>query len=262
METLEGGRQGDILRDGNRVYRPAGAWTHTVHALLRYVRQQGFIQVPEPLGIDELGREVVSYLPGDVSDSTLRDNHRSTATLISAAKLLQHYHQATENFQVSVEQPANWQLAPRTPAEVICHGDYAPYNVVYSNDLAVGMIDFDTAHPGPRVWDVAYALYRWVPFSCPSNAGVDGTIDQQMERARVFCNAYDVNDSDRLDLVPVMIDRLQTMINYIVEQAAAGDNKFQDDIEAGHVRVYERDMEYIDQHRKAIHSALLPSTTT
>ena len=41
-----------------------------------------------------------------------------------------------------------WQLSGRYPIEVICHGDYAPYNVVLNGKQAVGIVDFDTAHPG------------------------------------------------------------------------------------------------------------------
>ncbi len=28
-----------------------------------------------------------------------------------------------------------------------------------------GLIDFDTASPGPRVWDLAYLAYQLVPFT-------------------------------------------------------------------------------------------------
>ncbi|MGI4776165.1 MAG: phosphotransferase [Janthinobacterium lividum] len=32
----------------------------------------------------------------------------------------------------------------------MCHGDFAPHNVVYSKDQAIGIIDFDVCHPAPR----------------------------------------------------------------------------------------------------------------
>ncbi|WP_405867085.1 phosphotransferase [Streptomyces sp. NBC_01515] len=41
------------------------------------------------------------------------------------------------------------------PVEVICHGDFAPYNCVFTGEGAVGLIDFDAARPGPRAWDLA-----------------------------------------------------------------------------------------------------------
>jgi aminoglycoside phosphotransferase (APT) family kinase protein len=55
------------------------------------------------------------------------------------------------------------------PIEVMCHGDFAPYNVTIVDGEAFGIIDFDTLHPGPKMWDIAYAVYRWVPFTNPAN---------------------------------------------------------------------------------------------
>ncbi len=34
--------------------------------------------------------------------------------------------------------------------------DFAPYNITFVDGCVHGIIDFDTLHPGPRIWDVAY----------------------------------------------------------------------------------------------------------
>ena len=60
------------------------------------------------------------------------------------------------------------------PAEVVCHNDFAPYNVVFDDGGPVGVIDWETAAPGARVWDVAYAAYRWVPLSRSAPAELHG----------------------------------------------------------------------------------------
>ena len=49
---------------GDRVCRPAGWWTPTVHALLSHLHDVGFTAVPKPLGIIN-GQEFLSFLPGD-----------------------------------------------------------------------------------------------------------------------------------------------------------------------------------------------------
>jgi hypothetical protein len=51
-----------VVRVGDTVRRTAGPWTPAVHALLRHVRAEGFTQVPEPRGLDEHGREVLSSM--------------------------------------------------------------------------------------------------------------------------------------------------------------------------------------------------------
>jgi aminoglycoside phosphotransferase (APT) family kinase protein len=44
-------------------------------------------------------------------------------------------------------------------------GIYAvgPHNTVYRGGRPVAFIDWDFAAPAPREWDIAYALWRFVP---------------------------------------------------------------------------------------------------
>jgi len=62
-EPLFGGR---VVKVGDTVRRPAGAWTPTIQALLAHLQAKGF-PAPAPLGVDDRGREVVAYLPGRAS---------------------------------------------------------------------------------------------------------------------------------------------------------------------------------------------------
>ncbi len=190
MEYLPGGRENKIARVANTVHRPAGPWTRSVHALLRHVRAVGFTAVPEPLGFDEAGNEIVTFLAGEVCNYPLSAAAASEEALVSAAQLLRAYHEATVSFLTQNVESHTWQLPTQTPIEVICHGDFAPYNVVLNGRQAVGIIDFDTAHPGPRSWDIAYALYRWAPFTHPQNPDGLGDLETQIGRARLFCDAY------------------------------------------------------------------------
>ena len=52
---------------------------------------------------------------------------------------------------------------PLDPKEVVCHNDFAPYNCVFRDGRFVGAIDFDLCAPGPRIWDLAYTAYRFIP---------------------------------------------------------------------------------------------------
>lgn len=61
-----GGNMGGAVRVGTTVRRPSGPWSATVPRLLRHLREAGLDWVPEPLGVDEHGRDVTSYLPGRV----------------------------------------------------------------------------------------------------------------------------------------------------------------------------------------------------
>jgi thiamine kinase-like enzyme len=48
-------------------------------------------------------------------------------------------------------------------AEVICHNDVCPENVVYRDGLAVALLDFDFAAPGRRIFDLASLARMWLP---------------------------------------------------------------------------------------------------
>src|SRR5512132_510348 len=89
---LTGGAMTPVVRVGDTVRRAAGPWTPTVHALLRHVRAAGFERAPEPLGLDERGREVVSFLPGRVGTYPLADFMLLDETLRGAARTLRALH--------------------------------------------------------------------------------------------------------------------------------------------------------------------------
>jgi hypothetical protein len=138
--------------------------------LLAHVRAKGLLWVPEPFGFDEAGREVLSYIHGDVP-------HGSPAwiwteqVLTDVARAMRAWHDATADFSAP---DAKWGLAPSSPREVICHNDFAPYNCVFSKGRFVGAIDFDLCSPGSRIWDLAYTAYRFVPLL--PGPGADNTI--------------------------------------------------------------------------------------
>ncbi|MCB0202854.1 MAG: phosphotransferase, partial [Anaerolineae bacterium] len=94
-EPLPGGNMSVVWRVGDTVRREAGPWTSQVHRLLEHLRSQGITFVPKPLGIDEEGREVLTYLPGAVGGSPLAGSQRSDAVLVQAATMLRTLHDAT-----------------------------------------------------------------------------------------------------------------------------------------------------------------------
>ncbi|WP_425364687.1 phosphotransferase enzyme family protein [Candidatus Tisiphia endosymbiont of Mystacides longicornis] len=214
-------REEQIVNIGDYIYRPAGFWTKQVHNLLDHIRSEGFLSAPKPVGFDNSGREIVSFLKGEVSNYPLSNNAASIKALTSAASLLRKYHDASQNFLIKVVSDEKcWQLPSRHPKEVICHGDFAPYNVVLNGEQAVGIIDFDTCHPGSRLWDVAYALYRWVPLTNPNNKDGFGSIDEQIIRACLFCQAYGLAEKDKNGMIDLIIERLQVLVSFMFSQAA------------------------------------------
>ncbi len=246
----------EVIRIGNFIYRKSGPWSQQVQQFLRHLHTQGFHRVPEPFGFDEDGREIVSYIEGETFDYPLTEKAKAVNVLLSAAQLLRVYHDASINFLNSNLYSQNWMFPCKEPQEVMCHNDFAPYNIVFQGEQAIGIIDFETIHPGPRKWDIAYALYRFAPFTSKDDEdGVEG-IENQIKRARLFCQAYGLVEEDKKGMADLMIERLQELLNFLIKSANEGNKKYVLNFQAKHHIKYMNDLEYIKSNKFLIEKML------
>ena len=184
-EPLSGGNMGPVLRRGGTVVRQAGEWTPAVHRLLRHLVAAGIHGVPDVLTSTDPTQEVLTFINGDVPTYPMPGRVWDEAALRSAARLLRQIHDATT--ECSRQGP--WRSPVHEPAEVICHNDFAPYNLAFRGSEVVGVIDWDYASPGPRVWDLAYLAYRLVPLSSVDHS--DGFTERQRQlRLELLMDAY------------------------------------------------------------------------
>jgi aminoglycoside phosphotransferase (APT) family kinase protein len=198
---------GAPARHGDTVLRPVAPWTASVHALLAHLRARGVDWVPEPRGVagPTASLAAVSWVEGDVPAYPMPAYVWEPAVLDRAAAMLRELHDATGGFDRSGRV---WALPAREPAEVICHNDFAPYNLAFRDGLPVGAIDFEAASPGPRAWDLAYLAYRLVPLAHPANPDLPPQPDAAARLARL-CTAYGgIAPADVLALVPQRLREL------------------------------------------------------
>jgi Ser/Thr protein kinase RdoA (MazF antagonist) len=202
-EVLTGGHMDPVVRVGDTVRRVAGEWTPAVHRLLDVLAGAKITQIPRAMGVDERGREVLSYLPGRQLTNAPPDVLWSERVLVQAAQLLRRIHDASE--PLVHEGSLSWRAPIREPVEVVCHNDFATYNLIERDGVLVGAIDFDYASPGPRLWDLAYLAYRIVPYVEDAYGAQD--LDRD-DRLSTLINAYGTSASpaavracmaDRLD---------------------------------------------------------------
>lgn len=232
-----------VVRRGDAVHRIAGPWTPTMHRLLHHLGKAGIDCLPRPLGFDEQGREVLTYLPGTVPTYPLPSWVWTDRLLTDTAILLARIHQASTTFD---RTDAVWQLPPHEPGEVICLNDMAPYNMVFDDDQRLsGLIDLDTASPGPRVWDLAYLAYRLVPLSAAEDTGIGPiTLGERRRRldllARAYATAGDQVTIAAIDILRSVVERLNDLAAFTAARAAAGATHV-----ASHVEIYRRDAEWI-----------------
>ncbi len=214
---LAGGNMGPVTRIGDEVRRIAGPWTPNVHRLLELCAAAGIAEVPRPRGYTDDGRERLTYLAGTVPTYPMPDAVWSESALRDAARLLRRLHDASVPL-AGVRD--GWRSPVREPAEVVCHNDFAPYNLVFDTDRLVGVIDFDYCSPGPRSWDLAYLAYRLAPLTGPQEPGGPAGDGERASRLTRLIEAYDLAVGPS-ELVAVVVDRLLVLAAFS-DAAAAG----------------------------------------
>ena len=178
---LEGGRQtAGVVRVGATVRRPTGPRSPFVHRLLRHLEAAGFGGAPRLLGVDERGREILTYVEGEVPH-----HHEkylpSDARLANAASMIRRFHDATEGSVLAAG------------AEVVAHNELGPHNTVFVGDEPVAFIDWDDAAPGTRLFDLANAVWCFVDVG---EGG--GPVGEQARRVRLMCDSYGWGDTDAI----------------------------------------------------------------
>lgn len=251
-EVLDGGvgNAGLVVRVGDETHRPAGDHSPTVHALLAHVRASGFDGVPEPLGI-EGGRERLRFVPGDVPRPPFPRWSQSDAALGGTVALLRRFHDATVGFVAPVEATWNRELADTEPAEVICHNDVCPENVVYRDGLAVALLDFDFAAPGRRIFDLASLARMCVPIDTDDDAARTGRRGlDPFTRLRVVADRYGL-PPDRAELVDVLGGQIRNGGAFVQRRVDAGDVAFTEMWnQMGGSERYRRREEWFDANRR------------
>lgn len=203
LELAGGNSNGTVLKVGNTVRRAMGESSPSVHRLLRFLEDNGYKTSPRVLGVDEVGREILSYIEGSCEISA--DTWMSQNILVSAATMLKQLHDTTARYPNCTDEIWGYEYPDRDRHEVICHNDFGLYNVVTENDMCVGVIDFDLAGPGPRVRDVAYAAYWFVPISqraLDMKMYAIADVENHCRRLKQFCKICGVDlDLKFLDMV-------------------------------------------------------------
>ncbi|MBM2618361.1 aminoglycoside phosphotransferase family protein [Actinoplanes sp. LDG1-06] len=159
-EMLQDKPHREVVRVGDTVRRPLQPWSASVHELLRHLEDIDFPYAPRFLGIDDEGREVLTFVEGDSGpDGWARVVDERG--LVAMARLLRDYHDAVRGFRP--EAAAGW-AGFTGDGEIVLHGDFGPWNLVWHGTQPVGILDWDYAWPGRPVHDVAYALEYVAPF--------------------------------------------------------------------------------------------------
>ncbi len=177
-----------VVRVGDTVRRPQNAASLLMREVLLHLERAGFDAAPRWLGVDEQGRDVLTWIDGDtftergqmhpyIGDPSVRVTF-SDEQIAAAFGLLRRYHDTFGQ-------------------DVICHGDFGPWNIVWRDGMPVAVIDFDSVDRGDAAEDVAYVLRMFVGYGFAQE-----NPPELVRRTRAALTAYGASFE-----VPVILDR-------------------------------------------------------
>jgi hypothetical protein len=210
-ELLAGGNVGRVWRVGDTVRRETGPWSPAVHRLLRHL--EGMPEVPGFHGIDEHGREVLDYLPGEIVD--VDSEVLSDAQLVAVGMWARQLHEATSSFT----DTGPWRFEGPAGADLIGHNDIAPYNICFNGDTLVGVFDWDLAGPTTALFELGFIAWNCVPlYRRPDVEDPDTWAAARLQR---LASAY--GGVDPSDVLTATVRRVEHAIIGMQAAAAAGD---------------------------------------
>ncbi len=240
--SLPGGFVNHVVRVGATVRRPASARTEFVAELLRFLEVRGWSGAPRYLGLDEEGREVLTYLDGHVAWEQEQPSAVGTEeSLLLVTRLVREFHDLTAGTELAGSQ------------EVVCHNDLSPKNTVYRSVggalRPVAFIDWDLAAPGARIHDVAHVCWQYIGLG----PGV-WNIDESARRLRLVADTYELADRD--DLVPAILWWQDRCWRGIEAAAQKGDRAMIGLRDAGAVMEVQAAWQWVLDHRGVLARAL------
>jgi Phosphotransferase enzyme family len=257
-EPLAGGMHEtrSVVRVGDTVRRPVTKSSHAVRALLVHLEQVGFERAPRYLGSDREGREVLSYIDGEVPLPPYPAWSMTDDALVDLGRVLRRFHEATASFDVTGISGWASDWADPLPGRVICHNDLFPENVVFRDGRVIALIDFDMAAPGRPLWDVAIAAQEWAPLSAPEARRDPRDLDG-VARFRRFARAYGVEPDRATQLVDLIFAEREQALAHIRSEIAAGNHSWVDHWREsrGEERA-QADDAWLEQHRDALVDAI------
>jgi Ser/Thr protein kinase RdoA (MazF antagonist) len=136
-QLLTGGDINVVVRVGDTVRRPVGEHSPGVHAFLRHLETAGFDGAPRFLGVDEQGREILSYVEGDPAFAPVPSGDD---VLFQIGRLLCRLHEAAEGFVPPPNASWAWEVSPPDEQEVMCHLDHFWTNVIFRDGAPTALI--------------------------------------------------------------------------------------------------------------------------
>ncbi|WP_040167742.1 phosphotransferase [Microbacterium gorillae] len=243
-QPLAGGNAaGPVVRVGDTVRKAWTASTPSVSSYVDFLRSAG-VDTPRPLGRDAQGRQVQEFVPGPLA---MDAQALSRAQLRRVGGMVRAIHDASAAFVPAVD--ACWHSPiPAPDAELVCHNDLAPWNLIRGDRWV--FIDWDAAAPSTRLWDLAYAAQTFTL----GDVGRDPA-DAAQDLA-CFVTGYRADARLRTALPSAMARRVDAMVHLLRSSEVSGVEPWASMSADGHGEHWEAVGRYVTAHERVWREAL------
>lgn len=249
---LPGGSITGATQVGRTVRRETGPWTPTIHSLLRHLERVGFTGAPRVLGIDERGREILSFIDGESATHPWPPPLFTDDGMAGLGRIIRGFHDAVRSFRPPADALYRVGHKPLGPNMIVCHGDLGYWNTIWRDGIVVGIIDWDFAEPDLPLRDVAQAAIYSVPLRDDKwwkEAGSSAHPDRR-SRLDALCKGYGgvtpaAVITAALNVQAQEIKRLQTL-------GAAGVEPWKSFAERGQASWFQEDADWIAVHSEQL----------
>jgi hypothetical protein len=224
----------EVVRIGETVRRVAGERASFVHELLGVL--DGWMGAPRFLGVDEEGRETLSFVDGYVAwEEPRKPAIHDRQALESVGRLVREFHDLTAGTALAGDQ------------EVVCHNDLSPKNTVYTADgtEALTFIDWDLAAPGRRIHDLAFICWQYAEL---------GDVARVVPQWRALLTGY--GPTDTADLLDTILWWQTRTADGIETEATLGDPAMARLVELGVPSAVRESRDWISTNAAELGSAL------
>ena len=247
------GRMGGAVIVGDTVRKPVRRWTPAVHDLLRHLENVGFDGAPRVLGVDDSGREILTYLPSDARSRI--DAPKSDEAPVGLGRLLRDFRESVNGFEARAD--GSWRLGKTlNTGEIICHNDVNPGNIVYRDGKPYALIDWDLAGPGSPLDDFVRAAILFTPLVPDQICRAWGydEIPERGHRLESLCEGYGIESG------PWILDAVEALeqrdLADLLTLGRQGVSPFASFLSSGSEEATRRDLAWLANERDHLERAL------